>query len=156
MGYQKFVLCLALLSVLGVNAGDISNDTTEETEEAGFNIPGGKFHIDDEDELSDLTEKVTKNLAKISEKENGPSLEFIKVHSAIYRVVAGFIYELEAEINENKTPVNCTISLWEKPWLDFEKFDVDCGDDEKHKYQYLSKSDPDSEMTTAKPKSDKE
>lgn len=153
MGYRKFVLCFAVfLCVLGANAGDIdtNDDIDADIQEAGFNIPGGKFLIDDEDELSDLTEKVTTNLAKISEKKNGTSLEFIRIHSAIYRVVAGFIYELEAEINENKTPVNCTISLWEKPWLDFEKFDVECGDDEKHKYQYLSQPDPDIEINTTK------
>lgn len=142
MGYQRFVLCLALLSLFGVNGSD---------EEAGFNIPGGKFRITDENEISDLTGKVTENLKKIGEKENGPSLEFVRVHSAFYQVVAGFKYELEAEIKENKTSVNCTISMWEKPWLDFVKFDVDCGEEESHQYQYLSSADPDEITTTGKP-----
>lgn len=134
MGCQKFVLCLALLGVFGVHADD---------DEAGYNLPGGNFHITDEKEISELTEQVTEHLAKIGANDNSTNLEFVRIHSAIYRIVAGTLYEVNAEIKENDTPVNCTISFWEKPWLDFVKFDVNCGEEESHKYHYLSRPDPD-------------
>lgn len=145
MDCRKFALCFSLLSFCRVYACD----STSDTEAASFNIPGGDFRITDEKEISDLTKKVSENLAKIVENDNARSLEFIKIHSATYQVVTGIIYDLKVEMNENKKPTNCTISLWEKPWLDFIKFDVECGDDEKHKYQYLSKEDPDAVDSTS-------
>lgn len=135
---QSFVLCLVLFSMLSVEASD--DKTT--TEEPGYNIPGGRFRITDEKELSDLTKKVTTHLKGLSATKDGPNLEFIRVKSAEYQVVAGYIYHLVAEINENKKPTECKISLWEKPWLDFIKLDVECGE-EKRKYQYKPKEDPD-------------
>lgn len=144
MDYQKFALCFVLLSFFSVYAGDPPADT----EGAGFNIPGGIFQITDKDEICDLMKKVTEYLAEIVDKHYGSSLELVKIHSAIHRVVAGYIYELVAEINENKIPTNCTVTMWEKPWLNFVKFDVDCGDTEEHKYQYLSVEDRDEEDRT--------
>lgn len=114
-------------------------------------IVGGKLPITDEQELSDLVKRVKTSLKQLGKTENGPNLEFIRVKSAEYRVVAGFIYTLQAEIMENKTKTDCTIEVWEKPWLDFVRLDVECGE-EKRKYQWKSRADPDelpSTTTTA-------
>lgn len=111
-------------------------------------IVGGKNPITDEQELSDLVDRVKKNFKQFGDTENGPNLEFIRLKSAEYRVVAGFIYTLDAEINENEVKTDCTIEVWEKPWLDFVKLDVECGE-EKRKYQWKSREDPDELPSTA-------
>lgn len=134
-----FVLLISLLSIQASDADA----------EAGYNIPGGKFRITDEKEIKDLEQKVVTHLKKLSETENGPNLEFVRTRSAEYQVVAGMIWRLVAEVNENKAATDCKIEIWEKPWLDFVKMDVECGED-KRKYQYKSREDPDEITTTPK------
>lgn len=134
-----------LMSVHGSEDKPTATDATDEDDdnsEPGYNLPGGKFPIDDETELNELVARVKTNLKKLGDTENGPNLEFIRIKSAEYRVVTGFIYTLVAEINENKASTDCTINLWEKPWLDFVKLDIECGD-EKRKYHWKSREDPD-------------
>lgn len=104
-------------------------------------IPGGSRPITDEGELNELTETVKTHLTKVGAQENSAQLNFLRVHSATVSVVSGRLYKLIAEINENNTPVNCSISLWDKPWIpEFVKFDVECGE-EKRKYGYSSALD---------------
>lgn len=135
---NKFeLLCgfLLLISLISVQAGDADKD-------AGYNIPGGRFRITDEKQINDLKQKAVAHLKKLGDTENGPNLELVCVKSAEYQVVAGMIWRLVAKINENKTPTDCKIEIWEKPWLDFVKLDIECGE-EKRKYQWKSREDPD-------------
>lgn len=126
-----FVCGLALLiSLSSAQSNDIDK-------EGGYNIPGGRFRITDQKELDDLQEKVVKHLKTLSESENGPDLEFVRIKSADYQVVAGMLWRLVAEINENNEKTDCNIEIWEKPWLNFAKLDVECGK-EKRKYQWKS------------------
>ena len=134
-----FVLVVGLLSVL---ASDADKD-------AGYNIPGGRFSITEEKELKDLEQKVVTHFKKLSESDNGANLEFVRVKSAEYQVVAGMIWRLVAEINENKALTDCSIEIYEKPWLDFVKLDVECGD-EKRKYKYQSGANPDDAINAPK------
>lgn len=121
---KKFALCLTFLSVCGVSFG--------------VTPIGGSRPITDEKELSDLTETVTNHLKKVATQPNGAQLDFIRAHSATYQLVSGNLYKLFAEVNENSSPVNCTITLWDKPWVkDFLKLDVECGE-EKRKYGYAT------------------
>lgn len=106
-------------------------------DEAGFNIPGGKFYVTDETQLNRLITNVTQHLSTLSAQPNNPQFRFIRHYSAIYRVITGFEYELATEIEENGIRSNCTITLWEKPWIDFIKFTVKCGNDENRKYQWI-------------------
>lgn len=134
--YFIFFISIVVLCVHAI-------DNNSKDDELGYNIPGGKFRITDENELNELVDRVKTHLKKLGDTQKGANLEFVRVKSAEYRVATGFIYTLVAEINENEaTNVDCTINLWEKPWLDFVKLDVECGD-EKHKYQWKSREDPD-------------
>lgn len=127
MNKFSFVLGLALFCIANAYPSD---------EKAGFNIPGGKFRITDEKQLTEITKNVTDHLKTLGTQEN-KAFEFIRVHSALYQVVAGIIYELLVELKENDLPpTNCTISLYEKPWERLVKFNVDC--DEKRKYEFIS------------------
>lgn len=98
---------VTMMSVHGSKAAaaDDDGDDNDDIEP----IVGGKNPITDEQELSDLVNRVKKNFKQLGETENGPNLEFVRVKSAEYRVVAGFIYTIEAEINENKAKTDCTI-----------------------------------------------
>lgn len=124
---NKFALCLVLLSVFGTFAG--------------LELRGSRRPITDETELSDLTKKVTTHLKKVVTGENAAPLEFGRIHSTTYQLVAGHLYGLFAGFKEKDHPLNCTISLWEKPWIvDFVKLDLECGE-EKRKYQFASGQD---------------
>lgn len=138
MNNLSFVVGLALLCVFGVNAVE---------EEADYNIPviGGKIGITDEQKLNDLKNNFTVHLQKLGAQENG-SFELIRLHSATYQVVAGILHEGLVEIKENDRLCNCTISLWEKPWEDFVKLNVECGP-EKRKYEYVSGPKTDEPVT---------
>lgn len=131
MNKLNLVLGLALLCIFGVYGAD---------EEPKFTLIGGKKPITDAEQLSDLTKNVTVHLQKLGAQENG-TFELIQLHtnSATSQVVAGILYELLAEVNENNRASNCSIKLWEKPWENFVQFDVVCGD-EKRKYQYKSEN----------------
>lgn len=133
------------MSLMSVQGSDAVAD-----QEAGYNIPGGNFRITDAKEIKDLEQKAIAHLKKLSDSENGPNLEFIRTKSAEYQVVAGMIWRLVAEINENKEPVDCSIEIYEKPWLNFAQLDVECGE-EKRKYQWKSGESPD-DLPTASPK----
>lgn len=143
-----FLLFLTVIVIRSVRGSDDDIDNNQSDSDLGYNLPGGKFPITDEDELNELVDRVKTNLKNLGDTENGPKLEFIRVKSAEYRVATGFIYTLVAEINENnENKVDCTINLWEKPWLDFVKLDVECGE-EKRKYQWRSREDPDEILNT--------
>lgn len=122
---KSFVLCLSLLGIFGASFAQ---------------VPGGKNPITDEARASEIRQLVSTHLKKLDGQANGGNLELVQTHYITSQVVAGVLYDLLAEINENKTPVNCTISLWEKPWMDFVKLDLECGD-EKRKYTYASHPD---------------
>lgn len=144
-----FYCCVLYFTVIVMSVHG-NKDDSDDTE-PGYNLPGGKFKLTDEKELSDLVDRVKTNLKKLGDTENGPNLEFVRVKSAEYRVVTGFIYTLVAEVNENKAATDCTIEIWEKPWLDFVKLDVECGK-EKRKYQWKSCEDPDEIPTITPPR----
>lgn len=102
-------------------------------------IPGGPRPLTEEWELTDLAGNLTEHLKKAG-SENGTNLEFIKILSATSKVVAGRLFNVRAGIYENSTETNCTIELWEKPWENFVKIDVECGheEDEPRKYGWAS------------------
>lgn len=98
-----------------------------------FNIPGGKFHVRPE-EVDSLIKNMTSYLDKVSDQDSA-KLELVRHHEAIYQVSTGIVYTVFAEIKENGIAKNCSLSLHEKPWLEYAKFDVDCPN---KKYQWLS------------------
>lgn len=100
-------------------------------------VPGGKTPITDQAKLGEIRQTLSTHLKKLDGQASGGNLELVQTHYITSQVVAGVLYDVLAEIKENNTPVNCTISLWEKPWMDFVKLDLECGD-EKRKYAYAS------------------
>lgn len=119
---RKVVLCFTLLSIFGASFAGIK---------------GGKKSVTDQQALDELTKAVGEHLKKLDGQANGGNLELIRLHSATSQTVAGSKFEIVAELNENSSPVNCTIGLWVKPWMDFVKLDVECGE-EIRKYAYAS------------------
>lgn len=134
--HRLLIVCglTLLISLSSVQANE-TNDI--ERQRAHSNIAGGSIRITDQAELDDLKEKVVTHLKKLGASENGANLEFVRIKSAEKQVVAGSLWRLVAEINENNAQTDCAIKIWEKPWLNFAKLDVECGK-EKRKYQWKS------------------
>lgn len=119
---KSFVLCLSLLCIFGATFAQ---------------VPGGKRPVTDQAKQDEIRQTLSQHLKKLDGQASGGNLELVQTHYITSQVVAGVLYDVLAEIKENNTPVNCTISLWEKPWMDFVKLDLECGD-EKRKYGYAS------------------
>lgn len=108
---RKFVLFLTLFTIFGANFADIT-------------AKGDERPVTDQETLADLTKSVGDHLKKL---ESQGKLELVEILSATHQTVAGSKYKIFAKLNENGTPANCTIKVWQKPWAaDFLKFDVVC------------------------------
>lgn len=101
-------------------------------------IKGGKKEFTNEEDLNNLIKNMTMCLKKMSEQDN-TVLEFVRHHTATHQVVAGTLYDMFAEIKENGVQKNCSMSLHERPWLDYIDCRMNCGEDSK-KYQWLSEA----------------
>lgn len=95
-------------------------------------IRGGPRPISDEAELAELSQNVTDLLKKLANQENGPQLAFVKIHSATSQTVGGRARKALIAVIENTIESNCSISLYERPWEDYVKFDADCGENKKY------------------------
>lgn len=101
----------------------------------GWNIPGGRFAIEDPVQLKELSANITLHLNKLKESDDKvPNLELIKLHSANYHVVSGIIYEGQVTLKEGEALSPCEVSLWQQWWLNHTKFDVKCGEAEPKRY----------------------
>lgn len=85
-------------------------------------------------ELNDLHGKLAESFVQLSQT-NGTSLGINHVFGASKQVVAGVMYKIRCEIETEDGPKNCTVNMWEKPWLGFRQVDIDCG---KKQYQILN------------------
>lgn len=121
-----FLLCVSLLGIFDICFAEVVEL-----------VAGGKNIIQDEKRLHELSQSIREHLRKLSGQAQGGNLELIQLHSATSQLVTGVLYDAFAELRENSVIVNCSISLWEKPWEKFIKLDVECGK-EKRKYAYAT------------------
>lgn len=121
---NTFALCSTLLSIYCI----ISIDSDL--------ILGGRKPITDEKELEHLSKTIGVYLGKMNQQGGAIRLEMIRLYSATKQLVSGFNYDVNAEINENNTPADCHISLWET-FSNFVRMNVECGK-EKREYNYAS------------------
>lgn len=125
-----------MLSIFGASFAEESNSNSK-PDYSALPVFGGVKPISDQQKLNQLSQTVRKHLHKLDGQANGGNLELLCIHSATSQVVAGTSYKLHAEVNENNSPVNCTIKLWEREWLDFVQLDLECGE-ENRLYAYVS------------------
>lgn len=113
----KFALTLTLFAIFSASFADVTDKET----------------------LANLTRTVGDYLKKL---EGKGKLELIEINSATHQTVAGSKYEMSAKVMENDVPVNCTISILEKPWIpQYVEFNVECGPAPRT-YTYESSCDP--------------
>lgn len=132
------LLVIAVLCVVGGSLVHCNNENLV-WNETGWNIPGGRFEITNAEELQKLKTKYTASLAQLSENnDKNAKFEFLEIISANYRITTGTIYDAYANLKENNATTKCFLSLWEKNWINFTKFDVSCGEEEpKRNYQLV-------------------
>lgn len=122
---KAFAVCLTLLCVCGAISGA---------------PPGSATRITDQTQLNELTQKVKSYMVEFNKEGFGAHLELIHTHSATVQVVAGVRYVLMADLMENHKQAECKIALWEKPWLNFAKMDIECGNGQrKYSFQTMHK-----------------
>lgn len=100
-------------------------------------IPGGANQITDDGKMKYLLNKVERHLRTLSGKPNHPKFEYVGHSSATIQVVAGTRYQLNGILKLNDQEVNCLMQLWEKPWINFEKFTADCDEEPKRTYESI-------------------
>lgn len=93
---KSFVLCLSLLGIIGASFAQ---------------VPGGKTPVTDQVRLGEIRQTLSTHLKKLDGQASGGNLELVQTHYITSQVVAGVLYDILAEINENQTPVNCTVSI---------------------------------------------
>lgn len=79
------------------------------------------------DQLDELNGKLAESFVQLG-ATNGTSLGVNRLYGASKQVVAGVMYKIRCEIETDDGPRNCTVKLWEKPWMNFRQVDVDCGE----------------------------
>lgn len=90
------------------------------------------------EQLNELNGKLAESFVQLGET-NGTSLGVKRLYGASKQVVAGVIYKIRCEIETEDGPKNCTVKMWEKPWLNFRQVDVDCGEKQ---YQVVNDGRP--------------
>lgn len=153
---KLIVLCLSLLGIFGSSIAQNSEPnpapaTVEEPLPFNGPPPGSSRPLLDEQKLNELAEIVRTYFHKLDGQANGGNLELRHIFSATHQTVAGTLYNIYAEINENNSPVNCTIKLLEQPWLNHVKLDLECGA-EKRPYAYESPSTENAESDSTRGK----
>lgn len=98
-------------------------------------ILGGVSQLTDADQLKNLLDKIKNHLVTMSDKPNHSQLEYIGHSSVTYQVVAGTLYKMNGTLKMNGQEVDCLLTLWEKPWLNFEKFTAKCGEKPEQSYE---------------------
>lgn len=108
---RKFVLFLTLFTFFGASF-------------AGLTTMGDKKPVNNSETLEYLTRTIGEYLPKL---ERPFKLEFVELQSATHQTVVGSKYEILAKLKEKDMPVNCTITMLEKPWsANYPDFDVIC------------------------------
>lgn len=100
-------------------------------------LVGGLNEVPPE-ELESLNGKLAESFVQLGQT-NGTSLGVNRLFGASKQVVAGVMYKIRCEIETEDGPKNCTVKLWEKPWMNFRQVDVDCGEKQ---YQVVNDGRP--------------
>uniref|UniRef100_A0A1I8PJ37 Cystatin domain-containing protein n=1 Tax=Stomoxys calcitrans TaxID=35570 RepID=A0A1I8PJ37_STOCA len=78
---------------------------------------GGRHKLEGDD-IKEAEDELTKSLTKIASGENGPHYRLEKIHAAYKAIVAGFRYDINADLvdDDNKGETkNCDVQIWSKP-----------------------------------------
>lgn len=93
-------------------------------------VAGGRTDIA-ETEFPALFDKVSEALARLATQKNGATLNLVEIKSAQKQTVSGRKYYINAKITlTNNDEKICDFEIWEQPWLEFQKFDATCEDQE--------------------------
>lgn len=79
------------------------------------------------EQLNELNGKLAESFVQLGET-NGTSFGVKRLFGASKQVVAGVLYKIRCEIDTEDGPKNCTVKMWEKPWMNFRQVDIDCGE----------------------------
>lgn len=83
----------------------------------------------DASELPALQATVSESLVALGEQENSPTYILNRILGAKKQVMSGIEYTIMAEFVEGDQRKNCTLKIWERPWLQQRTVDINC--DEK-------------------------
>lgn len=134
---MKVILCLAIC-VVGIFAA--------EENIPGLSVPGGPIAITEQEKIIELEKKIRGHFNELANRKQNSKLELLEIKSVNHRTAAGSIYELVGLVRENDVTVECAIRLWEQPWKQFSKLNVECGE-QKRPYEWVVGSESETEFT---------
>lgn len=94
---------------------------------AADTLIGGWTDVDEKN-IPALQSTVSESLVALGEQENSPTYTLHQILGAKKQVVAGILYDIKADFVEGNVHKNCTLKIWEKPWLRQRTVDISCDD----------------------------
>lgn len=87
---------------------------------------GGPVDVEP-DTLDELSKNITDSFGQLGASDASKQLKLKEVYGAQRKVVAGILYTVRAKVETNTGVKNCSIEVWEKPWIHFRRVTVNCG-----------------------------
>lgn len=91
---------------------------------------GGPVDVEP-DTLDELSKNITDSFGQLGASDASKQLKLKEVYGAQRKVVAGILYTVRAKVETNEGVKNCSIEVWEKPWIHFRRVTVNCGNGQK-------------------------
>lgn len=92
-------------------------------------LVGGQTDVPVED-YPKIESMVTESLVQLSQQPNGDAYKLKRIISCKQQVVAGVLYTVTAEFDQNDNAEGkvCTLQIWEQPWSGARQVDIACND----------------------------
>lgn len=122
LSFQQLMCLIWILSV-----GDINGQTAGDSYRTGQRV-----NMINENETLPIILAIKGKLTKLyginGEQFDSNNIELTDWNALTYRITVGVMYESIVGIKINETTYNCTVELWNMPWLNGDKFQMKCND----------------------------
>lgn len=98
---------------------------------------GVRNKLNSEDDAR-IEQVIKMKLMGLNERENHTTFDLMEIHSTTVRLTVGLMYETIADVKLNQSICHCAIEFWVMPWLNANKFQMNCDDINKlYGYQLI-------------------
>lgn len=114
---------------------------------------GGPVDVEP-DTLNELSKNITDSFGQLGASDASKQLKLKEVYGAQRKIVAGILYTVRAKVETNEGVKNCSIEVWEKPWIHFRRVTVNCGNGQKFEVIHDGTTPKKASMDTSEIESD--
>lgn len=108
------------------NCDDATNYKVTKQSRRKRSVIGGPVDVEP-DTLQELSKNITDSFGQLGASDASKQLTLKEVYGAQRKIVAGILYTVWAKVETNEGVKNCSIEVWEKPWIHFRRVTVNCG-----------------------------